>query len=216
MGQKTHPYVIRIGISNTWRSSWFAKKKDYSKYIKQDFMLRDYLKEKLQDAGITDIKILRPQGKLSAVLFSAKPGVIIGRNGENIELLRSEINKKFKINCDISVKEVKAPMLSASFVAKEIATSIERRIPYRRAVKSIMEKIMQSGAKGVKVNVAGRLNGVEIARSEFFKDGTIPLQTFRSGISYDHVDSHTMYGIIGVNVWIYTGEVFDMDVSLNA
>ncbi len=215
MGQKTHPYVTRIGINKTWKSSWFSRKKDYSVFLKQDFEIREYLQKKLMDSGIAYIKIMRPQGKVGISIYTSKPGVIIGRSGENIDVLRSDVNKKFGIQCELSVKEIKQPMLNADLVADDIARQIERRIPYRRAVKNAIEKSMQAGSKGIKVFVTGRLNGVEISRGEFFKEGRIPLHTFRSGIEFAHKDSNTTYGIIGVNVWIYTGEIFDFDFVNN-
>ncbi|PCI25156.1 30S ribosomal protein S3 [Candidatus Peregrinibacteria bacterium] len=207
MGQKVHPKSLRLKINTTWHSSWFASKKDYSKFALDDISIRTFIFKRFAEAGISRVEIGRISGKTEVVIYTAKPGIIIGRQGTQIDEVRAELEKKYG-SIELSVKDVKKPDLDAQLVGDNIARQIERRMPYRRVAKQAIQKAMQGGAKGIKIRVGGRLNGVEIARNEHFKEGNIPLHTFRAIIDYAEVPSHTMYGVIGVKVWIYKGDSF--------
>ncbi len=209
MGQKVNPKGLRIGINRTWDSMWYAGKKNYKKFLHEDFAIRKFLKRLLKDASLAKIEILRSAKQVTLNLHTGKPGLIIGRQGEGIERIKEKLNKEFNQPFIINIKEVKKPELDATLVADAIARQVERRIPYRRAAKGAVQKAMEMGAKGIKVFVAGRLNGVEIARSEYFKDGNIPLHTLRSDIDYAKSVAATTYGVIGIKVWIYKGQLFD-------
>lgn len=211
MGQKVNPVGIRIGINRSWDSKWYANKKNYHKLLHQDLEVEDMLRNKLKDAGVSRIEILRTSNSVTINIHTAKPGLIIGRGGETIEALREELEKKFNTKFSVNIQEVKKPNLDAYLVADSIAKQIEKRISYRRASKMAIDKVKEAGAEGAKVRVSGRLNGVEIARSEFFSNGKIPLHTFRADIDYAYVPASTTYGSIGVKAWIYKGEVFDKD-----
>jgi small subunit ribosomal protein S3 len=212
MGNKVNPKVIRIGITRDWDSKWFASKANYTKLFHQDVALEKLIRSKVETEGLAKIEILRVQGKVIINIHTSKPGLIIGRGGEIIEKLKEELSKQFKETFAINIKEVRKPMLEAAIVADSIARQIEKRISYRRASKMAIEKIMEAGAKGVKIYCGGRLNGVEIARSELFNKGKIPLHTFRADIDYCSLPAQTSYGKIGVKVWIYRGEVFKKDL----
>ncbi len=212
MGQKVNPKVIRIGITRDWDSKWFASKDEYKKLFHEDLEIEKVLGEKLQAEGVARIEILRTQGKVVLNIHTSKPGLIIGRGGETIEKLKDELSKKFNQPFAVNIKEVKKPLLEATIVAENIARQLEKRVSYRRAAKMTIDKIMESGALGAKVYVGGRLNGVEIARSEFFSKGKIPLHTFRADIDYCSLAAATTYGKIGVKVWIYKGDVFKKDL----
>lgn len=213
MGQKVNPKVIRIGITRDWDTKWFANKDEYKKLFHQDLEIEKLLKKRLQTEGLGRIEILRTQGKVLLNIYTSKPGLIIGRGGETIEKLKDELTKQFKEPFAINIKEIKKPMLEAAIVGESIARQLEKRVSYRRAVKMTLEKIMEAGALGAKIYVGGRLNGVEIARSEFFSKGKIPLHTFRADIDYSSQVASTTYGKIGVKVWIYKGEVFKKDLA---
>ncbi|MBI5415166.1 30S ribosomal protein S3 [Candidatus Peregrinibacteria bacterium] len=208
MGQKVDPNGLRIGITHTWNSRWYADKKKYPKLINLDFKVRKHLMEKLKSAGIARIDIERTNKSTHVSLYTAKPGVIIGRQGTAVEDLKKELLLKFNERFDISIKEVKRPDLESTLVADNVARQLERRIAFRRAAKAAIQKTMEAGAKGIKIHVSGRLGGVEIARNEFFTQGKIPLHTFRADISYAEDKALTTYGAIGVKVWIYRGEIF--------
>lgn len=207
MGQKVNPNGFRIGITRSWPSSWFAKGKKYRSMFLEDVKIRRFLEEQLPDAGIVQIAIERDK-RVSVTIHSSKPGVIIGKQGANIEELKKKLEKKFHTPFDVNIQEVRNPDTEAENIAEAIQQQIQRRMPYRRAAKMAIEKAMQAGAKGIKVQVSGRLNGADIARSEFFKEGNIPLQTLRADVSYARRDALTTYGIIGVKVWLYKGMVF--------
>ena len=214
MGQKVNPKVMRLGITRDWDSKWYASKKNYTKLFHQDLAIEEMLEKELgRDAGISRNEILRTQGKVIINIHTAKPGVIIGRGGELIEKLKDKLKKKFNTTFAINIKEVKKPMLDARIVADSIAQQLERRISFRRAAKMSIEKAMEAGALGAKVYMGGRLNGVEIARGEFYTKGKIPLHTFRADIDYASVFANTSYGKIGVKVWIYRGDVFKIDLD---
>lgn len=208
MGQKVNPKGIRLGITRTWSSKWFPSKGDYAKFLKLDIQVRKYLRDKFQGLGVSSIELENASGVITVNLSAAKPGLIIGQQGSKIEELKEELEKKFNSKFIVNVKEINKPQLDAYIVAENIAKQVERRISYRRAAKAAIEKAMMSGAKGVKIKVAGRLNGVEIARSEFFTEGRVPLQTLRADIDYCHYEANTTYGIIGIKVWVYKGDVF--------
>jgi small subunit ribosomal protein S3 len=208
MGQKVHPKLMRIQINTQWDSSWYADKKNYAKYLHRDIELRDELRKRLKNAGIDKVEIQRANKKVIVNVHTSKPGVIIGKQGESIDKLREKLQKKFNDQFEINIVEVRKPDLSAKIVGQNIAQQIEKRISYRRAAKQALQRAIDAGAKGIKIQVAGRLNGVEIARSEFYKEGNIPLHTFRADIDYAKTRAETTYGTIGIKVWIYKGNVY--------
>lgn len=208
MGQKVDPRIQRIGIINTWNSKWYADKKHFADLFLRDIEVRKAIHANLVDAGISKIEIERSEKKVTVNIYSSKPGIIIGRQGIAIEELKDKLHKEFKEVFEVNIREVKNPELSAEITADAIAKQIEKRGSYRRAAKMAITKAIEAGAKGIKIFCAGRLNGVEIARSEFFKDGNIPLHTFRADIDYAKATAFTTYGAIGIKVWIYKGEVF--------
>lgn len=208
MGQKVNPKSLRLGIINTWDSKWFADGKEFSKKFHADLELKKCLREKLKPAGVVKIEIQRSAKKVVANISAAKPGLIIGRQGVAIEDLREMLSKKFNENIEVNIHEVAQPDLCACLIAEMVVVQIEKRVAYRRAVKMGIKKAMDAGAKGVKIRISGRLNGVEISRNEVYKEGNIPLHTLRANIDYVHVPAHTAYGVIGVKVWIYNGLVF--------
>jgi small subunit ribosomal protein S3 len=209
MGQKVNPIIQRIGIIRTWDSKWFANKKKYSKYLHQDFEIEKIIRKDLEEAGVSRIEIHRTANKVNINIHTAKPGMIIGKQGSNIEGLRDKLKKKFNEEFLINIREVKKPASDAYLLAESIAKQIEKRVSYRRASKMAIERALENGAKGVKIALAGRLNGVEIARSEFFSQGKIPLHTFRADIDFASQHAKTEYGTIGVTVWVYKGDVFN-------
>lgn len=209
MGQKVHPIGLRIGIIRSWDSKWFANKRNYAKLLHQDFAIRKYVTERLKEAGVSKIEIQRNANKVTLNIHTSRPGIVIGSQGASIDSLRTELEARFHDRFNINIKEIKKPYQDAYIIGDLIARQIEKRIPYRRACKIAIERALESGAEGVKINCAGRLNGVEIARSEFFADGKIPLQTFRANIDYACVPAVTTFGTIGVKVWVYTGQVFN-------
>ena len=208
MGQKVNPKSLRIGIIKTWDSKWFVGRKGYAKLFHADMALRKVIHDKLKAAGVTSIEIERSAKKVVVNIYAAKPGLVIGRQGVAIEDLKDMLSRKFKENIEVNILEVSHPDLSAKLLGEMVAMQIEKRIAYRRAVKLSIQKAVEAGAKGVKVQVSGRLNGVEISRSEYFKDGNIPLHTLRADIDYATVRANTTYGVIGIKVWIYKGLVF--------
>lgn len=209
MGSKVHPIGLRIGIIKNWDSRWYASKRDYAKILHQDILLKKTVKEKLKEAGVSKIEIQRNANQVTLNIHTSRPGIVIGSQGASIEVLRKELESKFHDKFNINVKEIKKPYQDAHILADLIGKQVEKRIPYRRACKMAMERTMESGAQGVKVKVSGRLNGVEIARTEFFSLGKIPLQTFRADIDYTCYRAVTTYGTIGIKVWIYLGEIFN-------
>ncbi|MFA5175087.1 MAG: 30S ribosomal protein S3 [Patescibacteria group bacterium] len=211
MGHKVHPKIYRIPQIYVWDSKWYAKRKDMPVFLQEEVAIRDFLTKKLKDAGIDSISVERGPKEATVTILAAKPGVIIGRGGQGLEDLRKFIEKnilKFKIKVKINVQEVRQPALSAQVVAQSAAMDIEKRMPFRRVMKQIIERVTSAGAKGVKINMAGRLNGVEIARREMLSAGKMPLITVRSDIDYAIAEAQTIYGKIGIKVWIYHGETF--------
>lgn len=213
MGHKVHPTGIRLGISKDWNSKWFATKRDFAGYLGADLRVREMLREKLAQAGVSRILIERPAKTARVTIHTARPGVVIGKKGEDIEKLRKQVSDVMGVPAHINVAEVRKPELDAQLVAESIAQQLERRIMFRRAMKRAVGNAMRLGALGIKVNVAGRLNGAEIARSEWYREGRVPLHTFRADIDYGFAEARTTYGVIGVKTWIYKGEVFDLAAS---
>src|SRR3981081_653656 len=206
MGQKTHHYGFRLGVTKTWRSRWFAKQ-DYAKLLKEDLELKDYLRDRLKAASIISIEVDRPGNKLRVTIRTARPGIIIGRKGAEIEKLKSELAKKTKREVFIDIQEVHKPELDAQLVAESIALQLEKRVAFRRAMRKAVDSALRFGCKGIKVRVSGRLNGAEIARSEWYLQGQLPLHTLRADIEYGTAEAHTTYGVVGVKGWIYKGEI---------
>ena len=206
MGQKVNPHGLRIGIIKDWDSNWFADK-DYEKFLLEDIRIREFIKEKLFLSGIARVQIERASQKIRISIYTAKPGMVIGRQGSNIELLKGDLKKMTDSSIDINIVEIKTPDMNAILVAENIASQLERRIAFRRAMKQCVTRTMRMGAKGIKVQVGGRLGGAEIARSETYREGSVPLHTLRADIDYGTAEAHTTYGRIGVKVWIYKGEV---------
>ena len=209
MGHKVHPVGIRLGISKDWNSKWFANKRQYGQYLAADLKVREMLRKKLAQAGISKILIERPSNTARVTIHTARPGVVIGKKGEDIERLRKEVTKVMGVPAHINVTEVRKPEIDAQLVAESIAQQLERRIMFRRAMKRAVGNAMRLGALGIKVNVAGRLNGAVIARSEWYREGRVPLHTLRADVDYGFAEAKTTYGIIGIKVWVYKGEIFD-------
>lgn len=207
MGHKVNPGLLRMGYIKNWHSRWFAKPKDYAKFIEQDYRVRKIIMEKFKHAVIADVIIERLSSRVRVRILTARPGVIIGRHGADIERLREELNALVQGEVAIDVEEVKNPTLDANIVGQNVATQIEKRVAYRRAVKRVIEQAMNSGAKGIKITVSGRLGGAEMSRTETYKQGKIPLSTLRADINYGLSESLTTYGLIGIKVWIYLGDV---------
>jgi small subunit ribosomal protein S3 len=208
MGQKVHPIGFRLGYTKNWLSRWFSKK-DYPAFVLQDDQLRKWVKKKLYHAGLAKIEIERAGGKVRLVLHTARPGIVIGRKGAEIEKLRDDLKKEFGQDITIEVTEIRRPEVEAQLVAESIATQLERRVAFRRAMKRTVALSRKFGAEGIKVACAGRLAGAEIARSEWYRDGRVPLHTLRADIDYGYATAKTTYGIIGVRVWIFKGEILD-------
>jgi small subunit ribosomal protein S3 len=208
MGQKVHPTGIRLGIIKDWTSTWYANSQDYANYLHTDLEVRKYLRDKLAHASVSRIQIERPANNARVILYTARPGIVIGKKGEDIEKLRFDITQKMGVPATVSVEEIRKPELDAQLVAESVAQQIERRIMFRRAMKRAVTNTMRLGALGMKINVSGRLNGAEIARTEWYREGRVPLHTLRADIDYATAESATTYGIIGVKVWIFKGEIF--------
>jgi small subunit ribosomal protein S3 len=205
LGQKTHPIGFRLGVINTWDSNWYDEK-SFSSKLKEDSLIRSYLKKRLEKAGVSKITIERTLKKITLTIFTSRPGFVIGKSGQEITKLENEIKNITSKEVKINVHEIKKPELSAQLVAENISTQIANRVSFRRAMKTAITSSMRMGAEGIKIMCSGRLGGAEIARSEQYKDGRIPLQTLRADIDYASVTSHTIYGAIGVKVWICRGE----------
>ena len=213
MGQKVHPVGIRLGISADWNSKWYASSSDFPDLLNADLKVREYLKKKLENANVSKIQIERPTRAAVITIHTARPGVVIGKKGADIEKLREEVAKLIGLHINsvkINIEEIRKPELDAQLVAESIAQQLERRVMFRRAMKRSIQNTMRMGAEGVKIMVGGRLNGAEIARSECYAEGRVPLHTLRADIDYGFAEALTTYGILGVKVWIYKGEIFDL------
>ena len=209
MGQKVHPTGIRLGIVKDWNSKWYAEHGDYADNLYNDLQVREFLKKKLAAASVSQIQIERPAKNARITIHTARPGIVIGKKGEDIDSLRATVSKMMGVPVHINIEEIRKPELDAYLVAESIAQQLERRIMFRRAMKRSITNTMRLGAQGIRINVAGRLNGAEIARTEWYREGRVPLHTLRADIDYGFAEANTTYGIIGVKVWIFKGEVFD-------
>lgn len=207
MGQKVHPIGMRLGIVKDWSSRWYAPSKDFADTLCADIKVREYLRERLAQAGISRIQIDRPARNAKITVYTARPGVIIGKSGKEIEALRDEINRILNVPVHISIEEVRKPELDAKLVAESVAQQLEKRVMFRRAMKRAVTTAIRLGAKGIKICVSGRLGGAEIARTEWYREGRVPLHTLRADIDYGLAEAFTTYGVIGVKVWIFKGEV---------
>lgn len=207
MGQKVNPNGIRLGIVKEHNSTWYADSSDYATKLNEDIKVREFLHKKLAAAAVSKIQIERPAQNAKITIHTARPGIVIGKKGEDVEKLRADINKLMGVPVQINIEEVRKPEIDAKLVADSVAQQLEKRVMFRRAMKKAMQSAMKSGAKGIKIMVSGRLGGAEIARSEWARDGRVPLQTFRADVDYATSKALTTYGIIGVKVWIYKGEV---------
>ncbi len=214
MGQKVHPIGIRLGIVKDWNSRWYANSHDYPLFLHQDIMVRDFIKKKLAHASVSRIQINRPANNAQITVHTARPGIVIGKKGEDIDILRQQISKMIGVPVQLNVEEIRKPELDSYLVAEGVAQQLEKRIMYRRAMKRAVTNTMRLGAEGIKISLGGRLNGAEIARTEWYREGRVPLHTLRADIDYATAEANTTYGIIGIKVWIFKGEVFDMDAHL--
>ena len=208
MGQKVHPTGFRLGVTKDWTSKWYADSKTYANLLNTDLQVRDFLRERLSQASVSRVQINRPAKNAHITVHTARPGLVIGKKGEDIDALRKEVSRLMGIPVHISIEEIRKPELDAQLVAEGIAQQLERRIMFRRAMKRAVQNAMRLGAGGIKVNVAGRLNGAEIARSEWYREGRVPLHTLRADIDYGFAEAQTTYGIIGIKVWVFKGEIF--------
>ncbi len=208
MGQKVHPYGFRLGVSKTWRSRWFSKQ-EYAKLLMEDLNLKDALRQRLKSAGVSSIEVDRPGNKLRVTIKTSRPGIIIGRKGAEIEKLKQDLTKRTKRDVFIDIQEVHKPELDAQLVSESIALQLEKRVAFRRAMRKSVDSALRFGCKGIKVRVSGRLNGAEIARSEWYLQGQLPLHTLRADIDYGFTQAYTTYGVIGIKCWVYKGDLLD-------
>ncbi|PSH02927.1 MAG: 30S ribosomal protein S3 [Acidobacteria bacterium] len=206
MGQKVHPYGFRLGYTKPWKSRWYMDR-DYDKFLVEDIKLRGELKDKLKSAGVSSVEIERPGNKLRIIIRTARPGIIIGRKGAEIDKLKADLQKRTNRDVFVDILEVHKPELDAQLVAESIALQLEKRVGFRRAMRKSVDSALRFGCKGIKVRVSGRLNGNEIARSEWYLQGRLPLHTLRADIDYGFAEAHTTYGLIGVKTWVYKGEI---------
>ena len=209
MGHKVHPTGFRLGVIKDWTSTWYADSKNFPEFLNADLKVRAFIKEKLKQASVSRVQIERPARNARITIHTARPGIVIGKKGEDVESLRQQVSKMMGVPVHINIEEVRKPELDAYLVAESVAQQLERRIMFRRAMKRAVTNAMRLGAKGVKICVAGRLNGSEIARTEWYREGRVPLHTLRADIDYGFAEANTTYGIIGVKLWIFKGEVFD-------
>ena len=209
MGQKVHPYGFRLGVNRTWRSRWFARK-DYGQLLHEDLRLKSMLKSKFAHAGVSRIDVERAANKLTVIIFTSRPGIIVGKKGSEIEKLKKELQLVTGRDVNLKIQEISKPELDSQLVAEGIAQQLEKRIAFRRAMRRAVDGTLRFGAKGIKVRISGRLNGAEIARTEWYLSGQLPLHTLRADIDYGFAEASTTFGVIGIKVWIYKGEVFEM------
>jgi small subunit ribosomal protein S3 len=209
MGQKVHPVGFRLGIVKDWNSTWYADSKDFANYLNNDLEVRNFIRKKLSHASVSQIQVNRLARNARVVIHTARPGIVIGKKGEDIDTLRRQVSALMGVPVNISVEEIRKPELDAYLVAEGVANQLERRIMFRRAMRRSVTNAMRIGAQGIKIMVGGRLNGAEIARSEWYREGRVPLHTLRADIDYGFAEANTTYGIIGIKVWIFKGEIFD-------
>lgn len=206
MGQKVHPYGVRVGIVKTWKSRWFAKPKDFANLLHEDLKIRDYIKKQYSTAAIANIEIERASDRVRVIIHSARPGIIIGRRGADIDRLRDDLANLTGKDIFIDIKEIKNPQANAQLIAENIALQLEKRVAFRRAMKKAVQMALEAGVEGIKIRCSGRLGGLELARSEMYREGKVPLQTFRADIDYGFYEALTTYGLIGIKVWLCKGE----------
>lgn len=206
MGQKIHPTGFRLAVNKDWSSKWFAKSSDFSAVLKQDIDVRNYLRKRLTNASVGRVVIERPAKSAKITIYSARPGVVIGKKGEDIEILKHDLQALMGVPVHVNIEEIRKPELDAQIIADGIAQQLEKRVQFRRAMKRAMQNAMRVGAKGIKIMTSGRLNGADIARSEWYREGRVPLHTLRANVDYATSEAHTTYGVIGLKVWVYTGE----------
>ena len=206
MGQKIHPTGFRLAVTRNWNSRWYANNRDFGDMLAEDIKVRDYLKTKLKNAAVSRVLIERPAKNARITIFSSRPGVVIGKKGEDIEVLKTELSKMMGVPVHVNIEEIRKPEIDAQLIADSIAQQLEKRIMFRRAMKRAMQNAMRLGAQGIKIMSAGRLNGIEIARSEWYREGRVPLHTLRADIDYGFGEAETTYGIIGIKVWVYKGD----------
>lgn len=216
MGQKVNPIGFRVGVTRGWESVWYSADKDFGRLLREDIQMRRYIKARMKHAGVSRIIIERPAGKVKVTVHTARPGVIIGRKGSEIEALRAELLRKFGAEVQVFIVEIRRPEAEAQLVAENIAFQLERRVAFRRAMKRAVQGTMRMGAKGVRINCSGRLGGADIARMEWYREGRVPLHTLRADIDYGVAEAKTTYGIIGVKVWVFNGEKLGVSEAANA
>lgn len=215
MGQKIHPVGFRLAVTKDWSSKWFAKNGDFAKQLKQDFDVREYLAKRLANASVSRVVIERPAKSARITIHSARPGVVIGKKGEDIEVLKRDLEKLMGVAVHVNIEEIRKPELDAQLIADSIAQQLEKRVQFRRAMKRAMQNAMRAGAKGIKIMTSGRLNGADIARSEWYREGRVPLHTLRADVDYATSEALTTYGIIGLKVWVYKGEAGQTQAPVN-
>lgn len=211
MGQKVHPIGFRLGIATDWTSKWYAEGRSFAAFLATDLKVRTYLRKRLAQASVSRIVIQRPAKNAHITIHTARPGIVIGKKGEDIDKLRQELTEMMGVPVHLNIEEIRKPELDAQLVAESVTQQLERRIMFRRAMKRAVQNTMRIGAQGIRINLSGRLNGAEIARTEWYREGRVPLHTLRADIDYGFSEANTTYGIIGVKVWIYKGEVFQGD-----
>lgn len=216
MGQKVHPIGIRLGIVKAHTSVWYADRKTYAEYLLNDLAVREYIRKRLSQASVSRIEIERPAQTARITVYTARPGIVIGKKGEDVERLRGELTRMMGVPVHVNIEEIRKPELDALLAAQNVAQQLERRVQFRRAMRRVIQNAMRLGAEGIKVRVAGRLGGAEIARSEVYHEGRVPLHTLRADIDYATAEAHTTYGIIGVKVWIFKGEVIGPEQEVPA
>jgi len=214
MGQKVHPIGIRLGIVKDWTSKWYADSKDFANTLNMDLKVRDHIRKALKGASVSRVQIERPANNARVTIHTARPGIVIGKKGEDVEKLRNDLTMMIGNPVSINIEEIRKPELDATLVAENVAQQLERRIMFRRAMKRAVQNAMRLGAQGIKIRVSGRLNGADIARAEWYHEGRVPLHTLRADIDYGVVEASTTYGVIGVKVWLFKGEVFDKNEAL--
>lgn len=215
MGQKIHPIGFRLSVQRNWLSRWYANSNDFASMLNEDIKVREFLSEKLKNASVGRILIERPSKNARITIFSSRPGIVIGKKGEDIEVLRTELQKRMGVPVHVNIEEIRKPELDAQLIADNIAQQLEKRIMFRRAMKRAMQNAMRLGAQGIKIMSSGRLNGIEIARTEWYREGRVPLHTLRADLDYGTSEAMTTYGIIGIKVWIFKGEVLGKEVDYN-
>ena len=214
MGQKVHPTGIRLGITKKHTSTWYAEGKDYADNLLVDLRVREFVKKKLAAASVSRVEIERPAQTAKVTVYTARPGIVIGKKGEDVEKLRNTLTQQMGVPVQVNIEEIRKPDLDAQLVADGVASQLERRVMFRRAMKRAVQNAMRQGAEGIKIQVGGRLGGAEIARSEWYREGRVPLHTLRADIDYATAEAATTYGIIGIKVWIFKGEILDLDEAI--